>query len=256
MTVSHDNLACRVMCGRRTLQELMMTIPGQSPATAQSYHKDIVTIDLGTKSMSTCHEKFTPAHPTWNRNFNRIELSTKSNEQYVAPSIAVWHKVNKEWIIGHDFELRQDMLQQEDIIIITNFKILLYDSYRRTEHARQVHKHLKGAGQTLEDVYTEVLKYVWRHVCQYFQNHPFDRRSNGPSRDTLVYVTVPKLVTFEARELLGRAARRALLPRMRMIFEPLAAAACILEGWNRDPQASVKLPMIVSHPALTLLPHS
>jgi molecular chaperone DnaK (HSP70) len=147
--------------------------------------------------------------------------------------VAAWKKRLRTWIIGHEFELNQHKFVREDLVIFTNFKLLLYEDYRKSSDAQKIFAKLEDARKSLHDLLTATIAYLWRVICKYLSEDEFGNRRFGPTLKTKVYLSVPKLVNMETSQELGRAAREAGLPCLRLLYETLCAGACILHGIRR-----------------------
>ena len=122
-------------------------------------------------------------------------------------------------------------------------KVLLYDDHLDTAEAQEVDRLLKAADKLLEDLWTDRFKSIWFKVMDYVHTHSFGKSSEYVFWKQQVFISVPKTVTYQKTALLARAAKRASLPPIQFVWEPLCAAAYNLQSLieNNDIFTSVSL---------------
>jgi molecular chaperone DnaK (HSP70) len=172
---------------------------------------------------------------------NKIQLTQNSNEACLAPALAAFH--DGCWFIGDDLERRQSEIPEDKII--SCFKLLLYDPHQHTKQAQRVHKQLLEAGQTLHDLLVASLDFIWKQIWSYIETELLHSVPSIHDYETMVYISVPKLVTPQATKQLKNAARAVGLPRVRFVYESLCAASCGLEEIVRKTTWFSRLPRLV-----------
>ena len=202
----------------------------------------LVSIDLGTSTNSACYGMLRPGIPFSAAQIEKVRLTAPSNQECVAPAIAAFHE--GDWVIGHDVKFAQPQIPEE--YVISGCKLLLYEQLKHTDQAQRVLRQLEEVGQTLHDLLTATLKSVWGHIRTYIENEILFGDDNGSAYNTMVYISVPKLVTFNATQQLKNAAKAAGLPRIQFVYEPLSAGACVLEDITRKPRWFNRMSLFVS----------
>jgi molecular chaperone DnaK (HSP70) len=186
---------------------------------------NIIAIDFGTETYSATHYPLVPGKPFDQSNITRIVMASDRNHDWVGPTIAAWHE--ERWLLGK--ELQERMQDVSPHKIIRHFKIALYDPHKESSQVQRVQEQLDEAGQTLDQLLLAFFKYVWDDVWMYI-NEEHLRRTHKPAlSETLVYITVPMLVTPDAIGRLKRAAVEAGVPNVLFLHEPLCAGATVLE---------------------------
>lgn len=126
-------------------------------------------------------------------------------------------------------ELQERMQDVSPDKIIRHFKIALYDPHKESPQVRRVQEQLAEVDQTLDQLLVAFFAYVWNDIWTYI-NKEILRKSRKPGlSETLVYITVPMLVTPDAIERLKVAAVEAGVPNVLFLHEPLCAGATVLE---------------------------
>ena len=159
-----------------------------------------------------------------------VTLTSDGNFDPKGPMIAAWHR--SRWYFGHGVTMNQDNIPEEKII--RYFKLLLYDDHMCSPQAKHVQEQLQNTGKSLEDLLAAFLRYIWRDVETEFHGR-YTNLDQSNCR-TRVYLSVPKLVTFQASEQLIDAAKAAGLPAVTLVYEPMCAGARIIERMVRHPQ--------------------
>jgi molecular chaperone DnaK (HSP70) len=179
-------------------------------------------IDLGTDKLKAAtinkHDVF-----HYNQIYPVHFNDTSNCAEYWLPMKAAF--LEGEFYFGFELEALVDdeRIQRENII--HGFKMLLYESNTHESDARmrRVQEQLAAAGKSIEDLFTEVLRYVWNQIVRERHVSPED------AQNIEVLLTCPKVVTPWATRTLAQAAKRAgLPPRVRFASEPLSAAACVV----------------------------
>ena len=193
------------------------------PPTTSTRPWKYVSIDLGTTTYFACRALAPHGSIFRGDKVKPVTLSSDGNNDNMGYMLAAWH--NNRWYFGHGVLKNKGKIPEE--IIIRWFKLLFYDHHASSPQAQLVQKQLDEAGKTPKDLLTAAIKYIWNDTEKNFRNEVSDYRRY---RDrTIVYLSVPKLVTFEASELLISAAKAAGLPRVQLVFEPMCAGASIIE---------------------------
>jgi hypothetical protein len=161
--------------------------------------------------------------------------------------IAAWY--DDRWIIGFDVENYPGGIPEE--FIIRNVKCLIYNQYKDSQRARRVQEQLKAAGQSAEQLLTEIIRYVWNDALVFINGTLLRDLPDAHEYQPVVYFAVPQMATPEAGKQLAAAAEEAGLPGIRFVFEPMAAASCILEELLRSTSSQRTQPAYVSHPTDT-----
>jgi molecular chaperone DnaK (HSP70) len=174
--------------------------------------------------------------------FEKIRLSENSHDHGISSAIAAFHE--GEWIVGHDLEQRMNEIPEHKII--SSFKLLLYDAHEKTKQAQRVRRQLLQAEQTLQDLLTATLAFVWKQVWKHIETEVLHSDHSYDDYQTLVYISVPKLATPKATKQLKTASKAAGLPRVRFVYEPLCAGACILDELVRKSTWFSRMPRFVS----------
>ena len=181
-------------------------------------------MDFGTETYSASYYRYMPNKPFDKANISRVYLTSNGTRDYVAPTIAAWHG---RWIFGKELEGMLHKVPSDKII--KQFKLALYDPHKDSIEARKVHRQLRDAGKQRHELLTQFLKHFWGQVWSCI-NEEFLRRNQGPKlSETLVYITVPMLITDDATTQLRGALTEAGIPNAFFLYEPLCAGASVLE---------------------------
>jgi hypothetical protein len=198
-------------------------------------------MDFGTETYSASHYLLESCQPFHKSKINRVILDN-SNLELTGSTIAAWHRPygepNNRWIVGKELEqMLQDVPPDK---IIRQFKLALYDPHQESFEVLKVQQQLDEAGQVLHQLLTAFLRYFWQQVWTYIDQELFPFTAQPELSETMVYITVPMLVTPNAIAQLKRAAIEANIPNVVFLYEPLCAGASVLdEVLSKGPEVPV-----------------
>lgn len=106
--------------------------------------------------------------------------------------------------------------------LIKGFKLLLYETYKRSALVKKIEAQLREAEVSLVRLLELVLGRIWAMICS-----SAERRGVKTDR-AVIYLPIHLVATETATETMALAAKRAGLPRVRFAYEPLCAGISIV----------------------------
>ncbi|KAK4987586.1 hypothetical protein LTR50_004530 [Elasticomyces elasticus] len=165
-----------------------------------------------------------------------VRFTGEGGNTFEWPMIATW--IHDEFVWGEVLErqIEDDELSESQLeYVIILWKLALYPSQKHGEIAMKVQQQLNHLGKTLDELLVSSLKGLFSSAKSLIEDITRNQgilKSFGCRFEDLemhTRITVPVMWTPRKTRMMQLAARRADIPRVRLVYEPQAAAAFIFQ---------------------------